>query len=136
LQSPKKSRPQDSTPADFTRPYLKCKPDDRRMHPRLHCKGLAAVRYLESDDRLQGTLFDLSVKGCCIETSASLPEAEEPAVEVSLSVNGVQLRLGGVVRNIRRGRRAGIEFTQITSRKAEQITQLVRELAGRGLGLA
>ena len=129
-------RPKTGTvPTDFARPYVKCKPDDRREHPRLVCKGIAEVRFLDMEESTTGTLLDLSVTGCCIECGGALPEAQEQAVEVRLTANGVKLRVAGVVRNVRRKRRVGIEFTGVSSRKAEQIRLLVRELAGRRLGV-
>ena len=126
---------QSSAPADLTRPGVQGMPDERRTHRRMPCKGLAEVRFLESEMRLHGTLFDLTVAGCCIEMPDPLPEFKEAIVEVHLSVNGVRLRIAGVLRNVRRQRRAGIEFTEVSSRKAEQIRQLVREVARRRLGL-
>jgi hypothetical protein len=120
---------------DFARPYVRFKPDDQRRHPRLDCKGIAEIRFLDLGERAIGTLMDLSVTGCCIECGNTLPEARLQVVEVHLRVNSARLRVAGVVRNIRRQRRVGIEFTGVSSRKAEQIRLLVRELAGRRLGV-
>ena len=114
--------------SDFSRSYLHCKPDDRRKHRRLNCRGLAELRFLELGTSVTGTLLDLSVAGCCIECEGDLPADENPVVEVHLCVNGIRLRVAGVMRNIRRRRRrAGIEFVGVTARKAEQIRQLVWE---------
>jgi hypothetical protein len=124
-----------AVPTDFARPYVKSVPDDRRRHPRLACKGIAEIRFLDLSERATGTLMDLSVTGCCVECGGSLPEARLQIVEIHLRANGVRLRVAGVVRNIRRKRRVGIQFTGVSSRKAEQIRLLVRELAGRRLGV-
>jgi len=123
-----------TAPADFTRPYLTCKPDDRRKHPRLECKGVAAIKFLDPEKSATGKLVDLSVAGCCIEFGEVLPDVRNLPVEVHLAVNGVKLRIPGVVRNVRRNRWAGIEFTGMSGRKIEQIKQLVRETAVRRLG--
>ncbi len=107
------------------------KRDDRRAHPRLDCKGVAEIHILPLERRLPGTLIDLSVAGCCIEANASLPPMANLRVEVHLNVNGDVLRVAGIVRNLRNSRRAGIEFTGVTPRKAEQIEELVKELVER-----
>jgi len=107
------------------------KRDDRRAHPRLNCKGVAEIRVFPLKGRLKGTLHDLSVTGCCIETDAPFPPVENPLVEVHLNVNGDVLCVAGIVRNLRNGRRAGIEFTGVTPRKAAQIEALVKELVER-----
>lgn len=113
-------------------PYeVRCQQDERRTQPRLRCKGVAEIIVLAVDKRMVGTLLDLSVNGCCIETSVPLPPIESPAVEVVLSVDCFTLRLAGVVRNVRQERRAGIEFIDVTKRKGEQIEELVKELLAR-----
>lgn len=117
-----------SYPDDFSPAHLHCKRDDRREFPRLRCKGTAEICFLELGTRAAGTLLDLSAAGCCIETESPLPFVESPSVQVLLAVNGIRLCLAGVVRNMRKGQRAGIEFIDVTSRKSEQITALVAEL--------
>ncbi len=112
-------------------PELRSKQDERRSKPRLQCKGIAEVILLDIGIRRTGTVLDLSVNGCCIETSTPMPPIESPAVEVVFTVNSVTLRLAGVVRNVRKNHRAGIEFIGVTERKAEQIEELVRELFQR-----
>lgn len=105
--------------------------DERRARPRLRCKGVAEVIVFPLARHIPGTLLDLSAGGCCIDTSSPLPPIENPAVEVVLTVNGFTLRLAGVVRNLRRDRRAGIEFIDVTQRKADQIQELVKDLLAR-----
>ncbi len=106
----------------------KCHQDERRKQPRLHCKGVAEISVLSVKAKIPGTLLDLSVSGCCIHSSLPLPSIENPFVEVHLHVKGISLRLAGVVRHVRKDHRAGIEFVDVTSRKAEQIKELIQEL--------
>lgn len=110
---------------------VRCRQDERRARPRLRCKGVAEMIVLSIGRRMPGALLDLSVNGCCIETSEPIPPIEQPGVEVVFSVDGFTLRLAGIVRNVRHDHRAGIEFTGVTQRKAEQIRELVKELLVR-----
>jgi len=108
--------------------YVRCRQDDRRAQPRLRCKGVAEIWILHSEGKIEGILLDLSVAGCCIETKAALPSIENLCVEIRLSVKGFTLRIAGVVRNVKKDRRAGIEFNDMTERKAAQIRELIADL--------
>ena len=110
------------------RSSLQSKQDERRARPRLQCKGAAEIRVLPVDLTIPGTLLDLSVTGCRIETAAPMPPIENPYVEILLSVSGFKQRLAGVVRHVEGDRRTGIEFIDVTKRKAEQIQEMVAEL--------
>lgn len=123
------------SPSDFSRPYVQCKPDDRRTHPRVRGKGLVEMRFLEQDTRVTGILMDLSMTGCCIESPDELPAITGQDVEVYLSINNIRLRVAGKVCNVRRKRRAGIQFKQVNGRKADQIRQMVTDLVRQHLGL-
>jgi len=103
--------------------------DERRVHPRLQCKGVARVAFTCLEAKIPGTLLDLSVAGCCIELDSPMPAIENPRVEVHLSVKGTALRVLGIVRQAVGGRRLGIEFTDVSSRRAEQIQALYAELS-------
>lgn len=116
--------------------HLRSRQDERRSQPRLRCKGTAELRLLSSNNRISGALLsgailDLSVSGCCVETAAAIPPIENPVVEAILTVNKFTLRVAGVVRHVKEDRRAGIEFVDVTKRKAEQIEELVKELIER-----
>jgi hypothetical protein len=108
--------------------YVRCRQDERRAQPRLPCKGVAEIWILHNEDKIEGTLLDLSVAGCCIETKVAIPAIENPCVEVRLCVKGFTLRIAGVVRNIKKDMRAGIEFIDVTERKAAQIRELITDL--------
>lgn len=120
-----------SIPMDIGAARMRSKRDDRRNQPRLRCRGVAEVVLLRLDCKLPGTLLDLSVGGCCIQTDSPIPPIERPSVEVQLTVNGITLRVAGIVRNVRNDRIAGIEFMDVTPRKADQIIELVKELVER-----
>lgn len=103
-------------------------PKCRRVHPRLECKGIVRMRILPYGAFVDGTLADLSIRGCCILLDS--PDAGETnaAVEVLLKVKGTTLRLNGTVRHVSRKARMGIEFEEVSSRKKAQIEELMDEL--------
>jgi hypothetical protein len=49
-------------------------------------------------------------------------------IEVHLKVRGIDLRVAGVIRHVRQGMRAGIEFVELSERKRDQIEELIGEL--------
>jgi hypothetical protein len=106
------------------------KPIERR-DPRLRCKGAAEICVIPVGAKVNGTLVDLSVRGCCIEANAAIPAKADDRVEVCFRVNGFALRLAGIVRHMQGRERAGIEFTDVGCRKEKQIRELVNELFDR-----
>ena len=102
--------------------------DERRAHPRLRCGGVADIRVLPMEAKASGNLLDLSVTGCCIETSASLPTLENSVIEVHLRMKGFTLRITAVVRHVGSDHHLGIEFLDVTERKAAQIEEIMAEL--------
>lgn len=119
---------QHSMPIKDSAGYLRFRQDERRAQPRFQCVGVATIRVLALEARMEGTLLDLSVTGCCIVTKTPFPDIENPYVEVILCVDWITLRIAGVVRNRREDSRVGIEFTDVTRRKAEQIEYLIADL--------
>lgn len=99
--------------------------------PAIHlpCRGTAEIRILTLNVKLSATLLDLSVGGCHIETASPMPSIEHPVVELHLSLNGFNQRLAGVVRTVEADHILGIDFIDVTSRKAQQLQELVDDLA-------
>ena len=100
----------------------------RRAHPRLQCKGLAQIKLAPGEQPLPGWLMDLSISGCCIEWAEPVRGDVGSAIEIQLTVKGSVLRLMGVIRYIHGKKRTGIEFTQVSHRKREQIDAVIREV--------
>jgi len=124
---------QDSVLDEIAAHRSRCHRDDRRAAPRMRCKGIAEVTVLSLGKRLPGKLIDLSLSGCCIATEGPMPPVESPVVEVQVTVDGTTLRVAGVVRNVLKDHRLGIEFVDVTRRKAQQISELVAELIERAM---
>jgi hypothetical protein len=112
-------------------------PVERRAHLRLACKGTAKMLILPDGPSVAGVLLNFAAGGCAIESEAAIPAKRDAMVELQLDVRGFGLRLLGVIRYVKVEKpmlgepektQAGIEFAEVSSRKAEQIRHLVAEV--------
>jgi hypothetical protein len=102
--------------------------DDRRRSPRFSCAGHAKISCLPSDGIfLPGQIRDLSLGGCCIDTT--LPIDHGVRTEMVVRVNAASFRAVGEVRAIRAGSGACVEFVHLSAGGKDILADLVRELA-------
>jgi len=107
---------------------IDCRDNDRRRSPRFKCGGEAKISRLPSDGIfVPGKIFDLSLGGCCIDTT--LPIDFGARTEIVVCVNTASFRAVGEVRAIRSGCGAGIEFVHLSAGGKHTLADLVRELA-------
>ncbi len=100
---------------------------DRRRSTRFSCGGQAKVTRLPSNGIVvPGTLRDLSLHGCCLETT--LPVDDGMRAEILVRVNTASFRAVGEVKGIRRGASAGVEFVQLSAGGKDLLAELVEEL--------
>jgi len=103
-------------------------PTERRAHPRLRCKGSAALHLYPAGIRCEGVVVDLSLGGCCIEVDEHVEEPTGTHVEVFLRVMGTTVQVAGILCNVRHQVWAGVQFCSVSSRKMAQIKELMDEL--------
>ncbi|MGD0293755.1 MAG: PilZ domain-containing protein [Terracidiphilus sp.] len=102
---------------------------ERRAHPRAEGWGTAWIGIFPEGTTAMGYLLDLGLGGCRIEADEAIPAGDDTSVEVLLHLKGYTLRLAGEIRHLEDGKtRAGIEFTDVCPRKAEQIQRLLDQL--------
>jgi len=102
--------------------------EERRRNPRYNCGGRAKIVRLPSDGILRpGRIHDLSLGGCCLETTSPL-ECGVMA-EVLLRVNTSCFRAIGQVRGLRDGMRICMEFHRLSSRGRDMLAELIEQLA-------
>jgi PilZ domain len=100
---------------------------ERRRSTRFSCGGQAKVTQLPSNGIfIPGTLRDLSLHGCCLDTS--LPVDNGMRAEILLRVNTASFRAVGEVKGVRRGTSAGVEFVQLSAGGKDLLAELVEEL--------
>ena len=103
---------------------------NRRAHQRLDCGGSAEIHLFPDDEKLVGTVVDLSVGGCCLELEANVSIKPGQRLEVLLQVKDAVLIVAGVLRNVRKRSFVGIQFRDVSRRKELQIKELMAELFG------
>jgi hypothetical protein len=100
---------------------------DRRRTPRFNCGGHVKISRLPSNGVfLPGTIRDLSLGGCWIDTPLSI--ACGARTEMVMHVNTVSFRVVGEVREIRGRFGAGIEFVHLSAGGKEMLAELIVEL--------
>jgi hypothetical protein len=99
-----------------------------RAHRRWKCAGPAELRIYPEGVKTTGSLVDLSLHGCCVQLGAPLDAGAFAHVEVLFSVKGNTLQLAGVIRHRQENLRAGIEFTNVSARKLDEIKTVVVDL--------
>jgi c-di-GMP-binding flagellar brake protein YcgR len=102
-------------------------PRERRVHPRLRCKGVGEFRLLPNGPSITGTLINLSLGGCCIASATEIPAKLKQPLEVQLTACDFRLLLSAEVRRLDE-KTVGVKFVDVSSRKEEQIRYLIDEL--------
>jgi len=101
---------------------------ERREQSRHEVDTSAVIFLVNVASRLTGRILDLSLGGCRIYTDERFPVGIYTRVETEFRLEGLPFRLGGVIQAIHDRRHVGIRFLDMSSRKREQLEQLVREI--------
>ena len=101
---------------------------ERRTQSREGVDTSAVIHLINVASRLTGRILDLSVGGCRIRTDDRFPVGIYTRVETEFHLEGLPFRLGGVTQAIHDQRHVGIRFLDMSSRKREQLEQLIEEI--------
>ena len=103
---------------------------DRRETLREAVDTTAVIDLINIASRLPGRILDLSLSGCRIRTDERFPVGIYTRVETEFRLAGLPFRLGGVIQAIhdRERRNVGIRFLDMSSRKREQVEELIRDI--------
>ena len=106
------------------------KPDlrDRRETSREAVDTTAMIFLVKIASRLRGRILDLSLTGCRIRTDERFPVGIYTRVETEFRLEGLPFRLGGVIQVIHDRHTVGIRFLDMSSRKREQVKQLMEDI--------
>jgi len=105
---------------------------ERRISSRLPAEWPAVLRAPAQRLHLAGELVDLSLNGCIFRSSMPFTAIRQAIVEVESEIRGLHMRLAGVTQAIYGPATAGIRFTMLSSRKRDELAQLIEELGVEG----
>jgi c-di-GMP-binding flagellar brake protein YcgR len=118
-------------------PQAKPNKRDRREASREEVDSSAVIDLIKIASKLRGRILDLSLGGCRIRTDERFPVGIYTRVETEFRLEGLPFRLGGVVQAIHDKHMVGIRFLDMSSRKREQVEELmedIREMKDREQG--
>jgi len=101
---------------------------ERRQAFRETVDTSAVIDLIKMASRLQGRILDLSLSGCRIRTDEAFPVGIYTRIEVEFHLDGLPFRLGGVIQDLHDRRTVGIRFLDLSSRKRDQVEQLIEEI--------
>jgi hypothetical protein len=107
---------------------LAAEPSNRRATPRLPVDGAASLLVLKHDCCVPCRVVDLSMGGCRIETRERFLVGIFAQVEVSFTVRGLIFRFNGITQWTDSQRQVGIRFADMTSRRRDELADLLCEL--------
>ena len=100
---------------------------ERRRNPRFRCTGSVEFRSAGSDIRMWGTLNDISLHGCYVEMSSTVPAGT--LVDLSLEAREIRVHVRGEVRACYPSLGMGIAFRDIEPEQLAALGQLLAALA-------
>ena len=103
-------------------------PSERRRHIRYAVDGDAEVLLADGSQIFRGSILDISLSGCFIETKARLRVPVGAPVEMVFRANGVMLRTAATVRAVRAGKGAGFLFDSLSERMEAELQSLIEAL--------
>ena len=125
---PQPANPQKAEAQAISPSQAKPNPRDRREESREEVDTTAAIYLIKIASRLQGRILDLSVGGCRIRADERFPVGIYTRVETEFRVKGMAFRLAGVVQAIHDRHTIGIRFLDMSSRKREQVEELIEDI--------
>jgi len=102
---------------------------DRRAQPRYMVDTPAVIHFINVASRLPGQVRDLSLGGCHIRTDERFPVGIYTRVEVEFRLEGLPVRIGGVIQAIHNQFNVGIRFLDLSERKQKQLEGLMALVA-------
>jgi hypothetical protein len=103
--------------------------NEQRQSVRIRCSGSVEFWAEGRQDRMWGTLTDISQHGCYVEMHTTFPVGTK--VNLILKSFGVQIQAPGVVRVSYPFMGMGIGFAEIEAGQQAQLKQLLDSLSGR-----
>jgi len=104
-------------------------PAERRKELRATVDETASLVLVRDGTTVSGRIIDLSMSGCCIRTDMRFALGIFTRVETEFRIEGLPVRLAGVIQAIHNRYTVGIRFLDMSARKQEQLKQLMEEMS-------
>lgn len=101
---------------------------NRRRQARQKIDTSATIFLVRIGSTLRGRILDLSLNGCRICTDEHFPLGIYTRVETEFRIEGLPIRLGGVIQAIHNRNTVGIRFLDLSDRKRQQVLELIGEI--------
>jgi c-di-GMP-binding flagellar brake protein YcgR len=102
--------------------------DDKRLYPRVECKGDASVRMVPSASRCPATIVNLSEGGCLLVLKEPGCLSQDTTVELTFTINNHLFRIPGQVKAKRSDTAIGFQFRFLGDRLRRQLEALLEQL--------
>jgi hypothetical protein len=102
--------------------------DDKRLYPRVECKGDASVRMVPSASRCPATIVNLSEGGCLLVLKEPGCLSQDTTVELTFTINNHLFRIPGQVKAKRSDTAIGFQFRFLSDRLRRQLEALLEQL--------
>jgi c-di-GMP-binding flagellar brake protein YcgR len=102
---------------------------DRRSYPRFVVDELASLIELKHEATIPCHVVDLSLTGCRLRALKPFLPGLHSRVEVGFKVRGLSLRFNGEAQWTDDCRTVGIQFVDVTSRRREELAEILDEVA-------
>jgi hypothetical protein len=88
----------------------------------------ATIFLVKIGSTLTGRILDLTLGGCRIHTDECFPVGIYTRVETEFRLEGLTVRLGGVIQEIHDRNTVGVRFLDLSDRKRRQVQELIGEI--------
>lgn len=101
---------------------------DRRAHERIALQASADLLVIGTGELLSIHVLDISQSGCRVCLNQPHEIAMGTTVEIRMKLNGIPVRLGGVIQVRLNDLTFGIKYIELSGRKRDQMVELIEEI--------
>ena len=98
---------------------------NRRSHPRMKCRFMIELRAADNNPVI-GSVTDISMGGCYVETSAVLPPGSH--LHLSIGEGDAQLKTEGLVTRMDLGSGVAVQFKELNREDREQMQRILQAI--------
>jgi hypothetical protein len=122
------AQPVSLAPVSAAKPVPAATRGERRKHCRFEVESSAVIFLINVRSALRGRIINLSMGGCRIRTEERFPVGIYTRVETEFRIEGLPVRLAGVIQAIIDRHNVGIRFLDVSDRKRALLMQLIAEI--------